>query len=150
MPVEATRCRFAAVPIPVSADPLTLHRMPVASATAASSERSGADSTRRTLTYVAFGVGAAGLVAGGAAGVVWLAARKDLRAECPTSDTCPPSASDTIDRYQLFGYISGAGFAAGLIPNWCSTALFVTFLAPNCDGFDTTRWYNFAMWFAMT
>jgi hypothetical protein len=84
------------------------------------------DSTRTILTYVAFGVGGAGLAVGAAAGMVALSERSTLKDECPTSEACPPGSSERIDRYHKFGTISGIGFAVGLAGAGAGLALLLT------------------------
>jgi hypothetical protein len=68
----------------------------------------------RTPAYVAFGVGAAGLVVGGVSGVLWLGKRATLKENCPTPDTCQPEYQDTVNAYDTLGIVSGTGFAVGI------------------------------------
>jgi len=68
----------------------------------------------RTPAYVAFGVGAAGLVVGGVSGILWLGKRSTLNAHCPTRDECPPEYKDTVNAYDTLGIVSGTGFAVGV------------------------------------
>jgi hypothetical protein len=92
-----------------------------ASATSDFSQPRASSSTRRVLTYVAFGVGGAGLVAGGITGSLALRKRSDLKDEC-LNDRCAPSSQKKIDTYHTFGTVSGvtlslgvAGVGAGLV-----------------------------------
>jgi len=68
----------------------------------------------RTPAYVAFGVGAAGLVVGGVSGALWLGKHSTLKAHCPSPDTCPPAYQDTVNAYDTLGIVSGVGFAVGV------------------------------------
>lgn len=68
----------------------------------------------RTPAYVAFGVGAAGLVVGGVSGALWLGKRSTLKEHCANPDECPPEFQDTVSAYDTLGFISGAGFAVGV------------------------------------
>jgi hypothetical protein len=71
-------------------------------------EPTGSGSGRRTLAYVALGVGGAGLLAGGITGGVALSYRSDLN-KTPAAQR----KQSTIDSYHLFGTISTVGFAVG-------------------------------------
>jgi len=89
---------------------------------AASTEAAPTDTTapasaskgRKVLTYIALGVGGAGLVAGSVTGALALGKRSDLSSQCPRSE-CPPSAAQSLNDYRLFGTISGVGFVVGAI-----------------------------------
>jgi hypothetical protein len=72
-----------------------------------------ASSSRRTLTYVALGVGGAGLLAGSVTGLLALRKRGDLRDECE-GERCPPTSQHKIETYHTFGTVSGVAFAAGV------------------------------------
>jgi hypothetical protein len=86
----------------------------------------GADAGKRgsmnkTLAYVAFGVGGAGLVVGGITGAIALGKAGDLKDKCPDK-SCPPTEQDNVDSYKSMGTISTIGFivaaaggAAGLV-----------------------------------
>jgi hypothetical protein len=68
----------------------------------------------RTPAYVAFGVGAAGIVVGSVTGVLWLGKRSSLKEACqPTPDDCDPAQQNTLDQFHTLGIISGTGFAVG-------------------------------------
>ena len=69
--------------------------------------------TRRVLTYVALGVGGAGLVAGGVTGGLALRKRASLLDEC-RDERCPSSSAKKIETYHLFGTFSGAALAVGV------------------------------------
>ncbi len=69
--------------------------------------------TRRIISYVAFGVGGAGLVTGGITGSLALRKRSDLKSDC-IGAVCPSSSKKKIDSYHLYGTISGLGLAVGV------------------------------------
>lgn len=73
-----------------------------------------APARNRTPAYVAFGVGAAGLVVGGVSGALWLGKRSTLKANCENPDQCPPEYADTVNAYDTLGIVSGVGFAVGV------------------------------------
>ncbi len=73
-----------------------------------------AANTRRTLTYVAFGVGGAGLLAGGITGSLFLRKRADLNDECRDGGLCGSASSDKVDTYRMFGNVSGVSLAVGV------------------------------------
>jgi len=85
----------------------------VAGAGVGTTEPPGADtskgSTTKTLAYVAFGVGAAGLVVGGITGVIALGKSGDLKDKCPDNN-CPSTEQDNVDSYKSVGTISTIGF----------------------------------------
>jgi len=75
------------------------------------------------LTYVAFGLGGAGLVVGTVSGIMSLDKRSDLQEKygCTRSAGCSrvdqqnlPEAQATLDDYHRYGLISGIGFGVGL------------------------------------
>lgn len=70
-------------------------------------------STRRALTYVALGVGGAGLVAGGVSGGLALRKRAELQDECK-DERCPSSSGKKIETYHTFGTFSGVALAVGV------------------------------------
>lgn len=82
-------------------------------------------SSRRTLTYVAFGVGGVGLVAGGVTGVLALRKRSDLKEQC-VNDLCPSSSQKLITKYHTYGTISGVAFGASLLGLGAGVALLLT------------------------
>jgi PEGA domain len=82
--------------------------------------------TRRVLTYVALGVGGAGLVAGGVTGALFLRKRADLNEECPDASRCPPSSQNKIDTYRTFGTASGVTLAVGVAGLGAGLALLFT------------------------
>jgi len=81
----------------------------------------GKGSMNKTLAFVAFGVGGAGLVVGSITGLLALGKAGDLKDKCPDK-SCPATEQDNVDSYKSMGTISTVGFvvagvggAAGLI-----------------------------------
>lgn len=72
------------------------------------------DRLRKTLTYTAFGVGAAGIVIGGVAGVLALDQRGTLADECTEDGVCASRSAKRISRYHTLGTLSGIGLLLGL------------------------------------
>ena len=66
-----------------------------------------------TLTYVALGVGGAGLVVGTVTGIMFLSKHSDLDKLC-VDGTCPPSAESELNAHDTLGIVSGVSFAVGL------------------------------------
>jgi hypothetical protein len=69
--------------------------------------------TRRAVSYVLLGVGAAGLTAGAATGGLALRKRSDLKSDC-RGELCPSSSSKKISTYHLYGTVSAATLALGV------------------------------------
>jgi hypothetical protein len=67
-----------------------------------------------TLSYVAFGVGAAGLIAGGVTGALALGKRSELSKACNSSGQCRSSEKSDLSSYHTFGTISGIGLGVGV------------------------------------
>jgi len=82
--------------------------------------------TRRVLTYVALGVGGAGLVAGGVTGSLFLRKRADLNDECLDGRVCSSASQDKIDTYRMFGTVSGVSLAVGVAGLGAGLALLFT------------------------
>lgn len=61
---------------------------------------------------VAFSIGGAGLIVGGAAGIAAMIQANDAKDQC-VGNVCPPAAADAIDRSKLSGTISTVGFIVG-------------------------------------
>jgi hypothetical protein len=93
----------------------------------------------RTLAYVAFGVSGVSLATGAAAGILWLKARRDVKADCGAL-TCD-AQSDSEDsrftadkrRYDTFGTISGIGFVAGIAGAATGAALLLIEPKPDAE-----------------
>lgn len=88
--------------------------LPGATPTAQTRTAAGAPSeTRRTLGYVAGGVGLASLVTAGVFVALRQSAISDLEAECD-GHACPPDAQATIDRGRLYTGIAEGGVLVGV------------------------------------
>jgi hypothetical protein len=97
---------------------VTLERLPdapapIEPARVAQDTSAPPSNTRRILTYVALGVGGAGIVVGSVTGVLALGKRSDLNKVCRDSD-CPSSEQGAISDYRQYGTISGIGFGVGV------------------------------------
>jgi hypothetical protein len=68
----------------------------------------------RTLMYVGFGVGAAGLIVGGVTGVMSLSKGSAAKDQCDGT-RCPPAAEDDLDSARTLATVSNVGFAVGAI-----------------------------------
>lgn len=82
--------------------------------------------TRRVLTYVAFGVGGAGLVAGGITGALFLRKKADLNDECLDTRACRSASKNKIDTYNSFGTATGVSLAIGVVGLGAGLALVLT------------------------
>jgi hypothetical protein len=80
---------------------------------------------RRTLAYVALGVGGAGLAAWGTTGVLFLHKRSQLKDDC-LADKCPPSQETRIERQNLFGTLAAVSFGVGVAGVGTGIALLLT------------------------
>jgi hypothetical protein len=81
---------------------------------------------RRTVAYVAFGVGGASLIVGGVAGGLALAKNSQLEDACPDRNNCDPSQRSNIETYRRLGTIADVGFIAGGIGVVAGVVLLVT------------------------
>lgn len=81
--------------------------------------------TRRIISYVALGLGGAGLVTGGITGALALRKRSDLKSDC-IHNLCPSSSKKRIESYHRYGTISGIGLGVGLAGLGAGLALFFT------------------------
>jgi hypothetical protein len=81
---------------------------------------------RRTVAYVAFGVGGASLIVGGVAGGLAIAKNGQLSEECPNSSRCPASQGPNLDSYHRLGTIADVGFAVAGVGLLAGVVLLVT------------------------
>jgi hypothetical protein len=72
-----------------------------------------APSSGRTPAYVAYGVGAAGLLLGGATTILMLRTRDNLEANCREGQ-CPPRSARDVSRFPLYGTLAAVGLGVGL------------------------------------
>jgi hypothetical protein len=68
----------------------------------------------RTLMWIGFGVGAAGVVAGSATGLMSLSRASSAKDRCIDS-RCPPEARDDIDASNSLANVSNIAFAVGVV-----------------------------------
>jgi hypothetical protein len=122
------------VPVGGAVDaPVTLEKDPnAAQATSAVASPPPADATGSTTTgaspeqpadagrggpgiwpWVAFGVGAAGLITGGVTGAMAMSVQSDLSRACSSSNICHPDQQSKVDNYNTLGTISTVGFIVG-------------------------------------
>jgi hypothetical protein len=116
---------------PLAAPPPSASAPPPVPTTSASApppsqdETGSSSSGRTTATYVAFGVGGAGLVVGVIGGVLALGKKSDLDSQC-TNGHCPESASSTHDSYKTMGLVSTIGFVAAVAGGGVGLTLMLT------------------------
>jgi hypothetical protein len=72
-----------------------------------------ASSGQRTLAYVAYGVGGAGLLLGGVSTAVMLTARSDLEGVCKDGE-CPETSASDLSKYHTYGTLAAVGFGMAL------------------------------------
>ena len=81
----------------------------------------------KTLAFVAFGVGGAGLVVGAITGIIASGKASDLKAKCgPDKNTCPADSQSDIDSYKSVGTISTIGFVVAGVGGVTGLVLLLT------------------------
>ncbi|MEO8901332.1 MAG: hypothetical protein ABI488_06485 [Polyangiaceae bacterium] len=78
-----------------------------------------------TLTYVAFGVGGAGLLVGGLTGALALGKNSQLARACNSAGECRSDQTDLLSSYHTLGTVSGVGFGVGVAGVAAGVALWV-------------------------
>jgi hypothetical protein len=79
-----------------------------------------------TWKFVAYGVGAAGIVAGSVAGMAALRKRSELVDECgPDRNQCPPESQSGIDSMKRYADVSTVGFVVGAVGVSVGTLLWI-------------------------
>jgi len=68
-----------------------------------------------TLSYIGFGVGAAGLLVGTITGAMSLSALSDTEAQCDGDGKCPESAREDYDSTIALANVSNVGFVLGIL-----------------------------------
>ena len=87
----------------------------------------------KTLAFVAFGVGGAGLVVGGITGLLALGKSGDLKDKCGADkNACPADSQSDIDSYKSMGTISTIGFIVAGVGG--ATGLVLLLTAPSGSG----------------
>jgi hypothetical protein len=81
---------------------------------------------RRTVAYVAFGVGGASLIVGGVAGGLAIAKNSQLSEVCPNNSRCDAAQGPNIDSYHRLGTIADVGFAVAGVGLVAGIVLLVT------------------------
>ncbi|HET9958332.1 MAG TPA: hypothetical protein VFQ61_27745 [Polyangiaceae bacterium] len=84
------------------------------------------ESKPSALTYIAFGVGGAGLAVGAVTGILCLSERSKLSSECPDGKCAPGTHHDDIARYHLYSYTSAIGLLVGVAGAGTGVALLLT------------------------
>lgn len=90
-------------------------------------------SNQATWGWVSLGVGAAGLVAGGATGLIAMGKRNTLDDTC-LDGKCPPSDQDDVDSYNQMRTFSTIGFGVGIVGVGAGLTLLLT--APDPEPSD--------------
>ena len=98
----------------------------VAAATVDTSSAGSSNEWRKTVAYVALGVGGASLIVGGVAGGLAIAKHSQLSDACATPTTCPASEQATVDSYHRLGTIADVGFIVGGVGVAAGIVLLVT------------------------
>ncbi len=78
------------------------------------------------LTYVAFGVGGAGLALGAVTGILCLSERSKLSSSCPDGQCEPGTHHDDISRYHFYSYTSAISILVGVAGAGTGVALLLT------------------------
>lgn len=88
----------------------------------------GVQRSDKTLAYVLWGVGGAGLLTGTITGIMAVSKKGDLEDECTPSKQCPSSAEGTLDSAKTLALVSTIGFGVGIAGAAAGTVLY--FMAP--------------------
>jgi tetratricopeptide (TPR) repeat protein len=121
--------------------PIVVTKQVVSSPREGEAERKG--NPHRVLTYVSFGVSAAGLATGAVAGILWLKLRGDIISSCgglvcnAQNDSEASRQRADKRRYDTLGSISGVGFAVGIAGAAAGTALLL--FQPNAAADSTPK-----------
>jgi hypothetical protein len=105
---------------------------PVASNDSSDAAASGG-SRQRTYGFIGLGVGAAGLVVGGVAGIIAIGRHGTLESDCPNGK-CPANGQDTIDGFRSMATVSTVGFVVGALAAAGGGALLLTAPRPAQTG----------------
>jgi hypothetical protein len=136
----APRAATASPPAVLLSAPPPPGELAVASSGAGEAETTGAPN--RVPSFIAFGVGGAGLIAGVIAGIVAVGQHGDLKTACASNGSCDPAEQSSVDSYHTVALVStvgfvvaGAGAAAGvalwfLLPKGGARASNTAWIAP--------------------
>jgi PEGA domain len=113
-------------------------RAPVASSSPAT-----ARGPNRTAAYLALGIGAAGVAAGGVLGVLTLQRHEDLQGRCP-NDVCASDQQSNLDGAKQLGNFSTIAFGVGGAGLVLGSVLFFTADPSKVDHAETTPRRRFA------
>jgi hypothetical protein len=94
---------------------------------------------RRTVAYVAFGVGGASAIVGGVAGVLAISKHSQLSDACPVPTECDPGQRANIDSYKRLGTIADVGFIVGGVALAAGVVLLVT-QPKDTSSATSTKW----------
>jgi hypothetical protein len=81
---------------------------------------------RRTVAYVAFGVGGASVIVGGVAGALAIVKHGQLSDACPIPTECKSDQRANLDSYHRLGTIADVGFIVGGVALAAGVVLLVT------------------------
>ena len=91
-------------------------------------DTAAAQGSDKTLAYVLWGVGGAGLLTGTITGVMAMGKKGDLDDQCSSNGDCPKSAQGDIDSAKTLALVSTIGFGVGIAGAAAGTVLY--FMAP--------------------
>jgi hypothetical protein len=119
--VSVTLTAGGVTELAIELDPVPPEPEPTVTATTSAAPVAVAPPAKdRTWVYVAYGAGAAGLIAGATTGILALGVRSDINAECPDLH-CTAKTNEQLthmqsqqSKYRTLGTISGIGFVLGL------------------------------------
>jgi hypothetical protein len=83
-------------------------------------------SMNKTLAFVAFGVGGAGLVVGAITGLMAAGKASDLKTACNADKACPSTEQDNVDSYKTMGTLSTIGFVVAGVGGVTGLVLLLT------------------------
>lgn len=95
-------------------------------------------SSNKTMAFVAFGVGGAGLIFGAVTGILAIGKHGDLADKC-ANDKCPSNLQDDVDSYKTMGLLSTIGFIVGGVGAAAGTVLLITAPKEGSSTAATTR-----------
>jgi hypothetical protein len=111
----------------------------VATTTADTGTASSSNEWRKTVAYVALGVGGASLIVGGVAGGLALSKHSQLSDAC-AGGVCQPSEQAMLDSYHRLGTIADVGFIVGGIGVAAGVILLVTHPKDTSASSAKTKW----------